>query len=279
MTAGALHVDLVRDPAGRTRVARLVQQFPQRVTAPMYLDPDDAGRAYLCVQNPSAGVFPGDRLSTEVAAGPGTGLYLTSQSATQVFAPHHGSQDDVAGADLEFWVAAGAVVEYLPKSVIPHSGSRYRQHTVVSVEPGGVFIGWESVAAGRIGHGERFGYHGYDLRSTISCAGAVYARDRMLLCPQSTDVAGAGMLCGYDYFATMTVVAPGCDVAGLLDAMRTAAPMNAEALCGVSVLPGDIGVTVRVLAHRAPVLAATEQMLRAATRCALARLSEPMVRM
>ncbi|MHC9295237.1 urease accessory protein UreD [Mycobacterium sp. LTG2003] len=277
MTAGALHVDLVADPAGRTRVARLVQQFPQRVTAPMYLDPDDPGRAYLCVQNPSAGVFPGDRLRTCVSAARGTRLYLTSQSATQVFAPHAGSADDVARADFDFRVADGAVVEYIPKTVIPQSSSRYRQQTSVSVETGGVFIGWESLAAGRIGHGERFRYHSYDLRTTVSCDGVVLARDRMLLCPTATDVTGAAMLAGYDYFAAMTVVAPGGDVTGLIEALRTVA--TDEVPCGVSALPGGVGATVRVLGHRAPALAGAEQALRAAARRALARLSEPMVRM
>lgn len=277
MTAGALHVDLIGDPAGRTRVARLVQQFPQRVTAPMYLDADDPGRAYLCVQNPSAGVFPGDWLSTRVSAGPGTRLYLTSQSATQVFAPHAASADDVARADFDFHVADGAVVEYVPKTVIPQASSRYRQQTAVSVETGGVFIGWESVAAGRIGHGERFRYQSYDLRTTVRCDDAVVARERTLLCPTTTDVTGAGMLGGYDYFAVMTVVAPGGAVTGLIETLRTA--VTEEVLCGVSALPGDVGATVRMLAHRAPVLAAAEQALRTAAKCALARLSEPMVRM
>lgn len=277
MTAGALHVDLVGDPTGRTRVSRLVQQFPQRVTAPMYLDADDPHRAYLCVQNPSAGVFPGDRLSTRVTAGPGTGLYLTSQSATQVFAPHAGSADDVAVADFDFCVADGAVVEYVPKTVIPQSASRYRQHTSVSVETGGVFIGWESVAAGRIGHGERFRYHSYDVRTTVRCDGVVLARDRMLLRPAVADPTGSGMLCGYDYLGSMIVVAPGGDVAGLMELLRTAD--TREVLCGVSALPGGVGATVRVLAHRAPVLAEAEQALRAAAKCALARLSAPTVRM
>lgn len=269
MSVGLLDIDLVRDAHGRTRVAGLVQQFPQRVTVPMYLDPADRGRAHLCVQNPSAGTFPGDRLTTRVTARPGTYLYLTSQSATQVFAPHRDSAAAVATSDVEISVAAGAVVEYFPKTVIPQSGSAYRQTTTLSVDGDGIYLGWESLAAGRIGHGERYGYTGYDAKTTVSCDGRVRARDRLVLRPGEHDVTAAGVLHGRDYVATLLVVAPGRDMATLCEDLRRAVPTDDEVAYGVSVLPAGVGVWARILAHRAPALQRAEQSLRATARTAL----------
>ncbi|WP_422744167.1 urease accessory protein UreD [Mycobacterium sp. WMMD1722] len=263
MSTGVLELDLVRGSGGRTRIARLRHQFPQRVTVPMYLDEDDPGRAHLCVQNPSAGVFPGDRLRTRVHAGPGAALHLTAQSAAQVFAPHAGSDSDHATAEVDITVTAGASVEYVPKNVIPHAGSDYRQSTTLTVEHGGVYVGWESLAAGRIGHGERNRYRRCEMRTVVTVAGRTQVRDRLLLEPPA--VAGAGLLHGQDYLATLMVVAPAHDVDDLLVALRAEAAEHGAIRCGVSALPGGVGVMARVLADRAPALTRIERAMRSVT--------------
>ncbi|MBO0681013.1 urease accessory protein UreD [Mycolicibacterium sp. S2-37] len=262
MTSGVLDVDLVRGRDGRTRVAQLIHQFPQRVTVPMYLDENEPGRAHLCVQNPSAGVFPGDRLQTRIHARAGTALYLTAQSATQVFASHSGSETDHATAAVDITVSAGATVEYFPKTVIPHSGSDYRQTTTLTVELGGVYVGWESLAAGRIGHGERNRYRRCDLRTSVLTDGRVRARDRLLLQPVAGGVSGPGVLHGQDYLATLIVVAPGQDMDAMLSSLRAEAARHEPLRCGVSALPGGVGVMARVVVDRAPTLTRIERAMR-----------------
>ena len=61
--------------AERGAPSRLVerrQRFPLRLTVPLYLDPAEPGMAFVYVQNPTGGVFPGDDLTTEVTADEGT---------------------------------------------------------------------------------------------------------------------------------------------------------------------------------------------------------------
>ena len=62
------------DAAGRTRITPLRQRYPQRVTAPLYSDPDYPDAAVLCVQSPSGGAFSDDDLHTTVRCGAGTHL-------------------------------------------------------------------------------------------------------------------------------------------------------------------------------------------------------------
>ncbi|MGV0851974.1 urease accessory protein UreD [Mycolicibacterium phlei] len=245
--AGELGVDAVADASGRTRVASLRQRYPQRVTAPLHCDPDYPTAAMLCVQNPSGGTFSDDDLHTVVRCDTGSHLHLTTQSATQVFA------GDGPGAwhHLAFTVATGAVLEYYPQTVIPHTGARFTQRVTVDVADGGVYLGWEALAAGRIGHGERFGYAWYDSAFTVHAAGRVVARDRQVIRPG--DAGPPGSLVD-DYLATFIAVTPGRSPDTLLERVRAAVADLDGCRGGAGRLPHGAGVFVRLTAQQAPEL-------------------------
>lgn len=234
------------DRAGRTRVASLRQSYPQRVTAPLYVDSNPQA-AYLCVQSPSGGIFSDDRLRTAVTAHTGSHLMLTSQSATQVFdGPGPGARHD-----QKFDVRSGSVVEYLPKTVIPHSQASYTQSTDINVAGDGVFVGWDSIAAGRLGHGERFRYRTVQARMAVAIDGEMVARDAISLSDESAS--SRADLIGADYLATCVVIAPGRDLADLLDASHLA--IEAPGCRGAaSMLPASCGIIVRLISDRAPPL-------------------------
>ncbi|SDF64079.1 urease accessory protein [Blastococcus aurantiacus] len=268
-TASRLELDLVRGRSGRTQLARVLQEFPQRVTVPMYLDLGDPGMAFLCVQNPTGGLFPGDHLSTAVAAGPGTSLHLTHQSATQVFAGDGSSRQS-----MRFDLTGDAFIEHFPKSVIPHAASRHAQDTHVEVSDGSAYVGWEALAAGRIGHGERFAYGSYRATTSIHHDGALCARDVLDVTPGRADPRIAGLLGEYDYVASMVVVAPaaaGSDLAAHLTEALLALP---DVTGAASALPYDVGASVRLLARHAPALRRAQLALRAAARRRLQRCDE-----
>jgi urease accessory protein len=266
MTA-LLDITLAADRANRTRIAHLIQHFPQHITAPMYIDGDDPSRAHLCIQNPSAGIFPGDKLHTRVTAGSGTRVCITTQSATQVFAPHRDSESEGASSNFEFIVDDGAVVEHFPKTTIPHRNSTLRQVSRVSVSGDGIFSGWNALAAGRIGHGEHMVYRGYDTRTVIDRDGKTVARDRMVLRPAQQALSGPGIFHGRSYLGTLILIAPSRIVDEVLTVVRQT--VDPELLCGTSTLPHGIGLTIRLLADSAPQLAVTQQVLWAAIRTSL----------
>lgn len=244
---GELAIDVVADATGRTRATTLRQRYPQRVTTPLHSDAEHPGAATLCVQSPSGGAFSDDELTTIVHCNPGAHLRLTTQAATQVFA---GDGPGVRHR-LSFGVRGGAVLEYYPGTVIPHTGSTFTQQIAVDVERDGVYLGWEAVAAGRIAHGERFGYASYDSASVVSVDGGAVARDRQLIRPRDGN---AGSLVDGDYVATFTAVAPGHPVDPLLHGIRLALDGLEECRGGASRLPGAAGVFCRLTAAHAPAL-------------------------
>jgi urease accessory protein len=257
---GVLGIDVVADTLGRTRTAALRQQYPQRVTTPMHCDPDHPGAALLCVQSPSGGAFSDDDLYTTVRCHPGAHLHLTTQAATQVFA------GDGPGArhHLSFTVHEGAVLQYYPGTVIPHSASLFTQRTDVYVDHGGIYLGWEAVAAGRVAHGERYGYARYDSTLAVSVDGRTIARDRQLIRPESTS--DATTLIGGDYLATFLAVAPGRDVDTLVQRIRRVLAGEKSTDAGASTLPYGAGVFARITAQRAPDLHRVRQRLLEAAR-------------
>lgn len=268
-TGSRLELDLVRGRGGRTQLAGVRQEFPQRVTVPMYLDPGDPGMAFLCVQNPTGGLFPGDHVSTAVTAGPGTSLHLTHQSATQVFAGDGSSRQSV-----RFLLDDDTFVEHFPKNVIPHAASRHEQDTSVAVSDRSAYVGWDALAAGRIGHGERFAYRSYRATTSVHHDGVLCARDVLDVTPGRADPRVAGLLAEHDYVASMVVVAPalaGSDLpAHLTEALRELPDVTGAA----SALPYDVGAAVRLLARDAPALQRAQLALRAAARRQLQRSAE-----
>ncbi|GAA4989949.1 urease accessory protein UreD [Kineococcus glutinatus] len=267
-----LDIDVLRAPDGRTRVAALTQQFPQRVTAPMYLDEADRGMAFLCSQNPTGGSFPGDRLRTRVLTRGGSRLHLTGQSATQVYA-------GASSHRYEFTVAPGALLEHLPKVVIPHAGSEHDQLVRVDVAEGGTFVGWDSVAAGRIGSGERFAYTRFRSVTEVYSGGALAARDVVDLRPGGSDVLAPGALAGRDYLATFFVVTPGAPCADLAAGLHEELLRAPGVLGAVSTLPSGAGLAARLLARRAPAINAALLALWGCARRTLLLRDRPTVRM
>ncbi|CAA0129250.1 Urease accessory protein UreD [Mycolicibacterium vanbaalenii] len=257
ISPGELGIDVVADTTGRTRTASLRQRYPQRVTMAMHSDPEHPGAASLCVQSPSGGAFSDDELHTSVRCHPGTHLHLTTQAATQVFA------GDGPGARhrLAFTVHAGAVLEYYPGTVIPHADSSFLQRLDVDVEPGGTYLGWEAVAAGRIAHGERFGYVCYDSAIVVRVAGHAVARDRQVLRPRVGKCPTED-----DYLATFVAVTPGRVVDPLLERVRLILDNLDRCSGGAGRLPGAAGLFVRLTAGSAPDLHRTRGYLFDAAR-------------
>jgi len=250
--AGELGLRVISGGTNQTRVADLRQRYPQRVTSALHCDPDYPDAAVVCVQSPSGGAFSDDELITNIDAGPGTHLRLTTQAATQVFA----GAGTGTRHSLDFGLHPGAVVEYLPQTLIPHRGSSYTQRLNVAMASTATYLGWDVLAAGRIGHGERYAFDSVDNAVEVTVGGRIAMRDRQRV------TSAAARAIGADYLATMLVLAPWVDTGGLLGAVRRVlAPTDVSA--GASELPGGVGVIVRTTTDRAPLLSQfQEQLLR-----------------
>jgi urease accessory protein len=254
---GLLAVRLRCDARRRTVLAERRQRFPLRMTVPMYLDAGDRGMAFVYVQNPTGGVYAGDRLHTSVVAEAGARVHVTTQSATKVCRMDGGE----ALQEMRFDVGAGAYVEYMPDPVIPQAGARLVQETVVELGDGGAFVTAETLGPGRRARGERFAYERILLRLEARRDGRELCVDTMELMPSRRAPDARGILGSRDYLVSLVVVCPERDTARLAALLDAGLAERPGLLGAADELPNGSGAIVRILA---PSATAAREALRAA---------------
>lgn len=242
---GLLALRFVSGVGGRTELAARSQRFPLRWTVPMYLDPGDPGMAFVYVQNPTGGLFAGDRLVTRLVAGPYARVHLTTQSATKA----HRMVEGDAHQRIEVTLDEGAFVEYAPDLLIPQAGARVNQELAVDVGAGAAFVGIETVAPGRLARGEAFAYERLRLATEVRAAGGPpLCADTLLLQPARRSPNSRGLLGRYPYLGLLLAVAPSGNADALAERVDAALARSPDALAAAGVLPAGAGAFARVLA-------------------------------
>lgn len=244
-------LDLVFGPLeGRTELLRGYQKSPLQIMRPLHFDPERPDLAIVIVMSAGPGLVQGDRNRIDIGCEPGGALHLTTQGALKVL----GMDDDYATSVVNLSVGAGGLLEYLPDPIIPCAGSRSYHRTRVEVAPGATAIVAETVRAGRLAHGER---HAYDVLATDleirRPEGPPLVLDRVRLEPAvgARGIGGPGLLGGEDQLATLHVISDSAPAEAIAGALREALA-GAGFPWGASVLPGECGAWVRMLASSSP---------------------------
>lgn len=201
------------------------------------------------LHNVSGGILAGDRLSLDIAAGPGAAAQITSTGATRLYRHRSGAPDSEQHISIR--VENGALVEYLPDPLIPFRGSRHRQRTTVTLAGGATFFWWEIVAPGRQAMGEEFEFDTLRIETRIESALRPLLLEEILLEPHSRSLKSNARLGGYRYAASFYAIQTGRSPA---DCRNLEARLNQIALqqssagtiWGASALVSD-GVVVRGL--------------------------------
>jgi urease accessory protein len=221
--------------------------LPLQALTPLEMDD---GTAYLMLLNPTGGVLGGDHLVTEVIQDVGTHVCLTTPSATRIYR----TSGQPALLETVIKIGDGATLEYLPDHVIPHIGAALRQSVHVEMGRGSRAIVLDSLASGRVAHGERWSFTEIDSRTEVFSRGKPVFLNRAKIEPggqrHSRQIAWMKMK-NFDYLICMGVFAD-----GLENWQRVAAAMNAELESiprirgGVSLLSHG-GCVIRYLARSA----------------------------
>ncbi len=228
-------------------MARREQRFPLRTTIAMHEDEHDPEMAFVYVQNPSGGIFGGDRLRVEIDAGEETRLHLTGQAATKLCRSFDGG---IGEQELHIRVGRRAYVEHIPEALIPHLGARYRQQTTVELGEGARFVGSELVGPGRVG--ESFAYEELFLRTSVLHGGHELCVDALRLEPGRQAAVSPAVLGANTWLASLLAVSDAVDGEALaLRVDGVLAGLGTEVLAAAGALPRGCGVLVRILARDA----------------------------
>jgi urease accessory protein len=240
---GTLHLRFVR--SGRSTIlAQSRFSLPLQVLTPLEMED---GSAYLMLLNPTGGVLGGDRLVTEIVQEPGTHVCLTTPSATRIYR----TLQQPAVLETVIKLGDGATLEYLPDHTIPHVGSVLHQSLRIEMARGSKAIVLDSLASGRVAHGERWGFREINSRTEVHVCGKPAFLTRTKISPALQQPQRAGWMGEFDYMTCMLLVADGFEdwrsVIAVMNAELEAAP---QVLGGVSLLSQG-GCVIRYLTRSA----------------------------
>ncbi len=260
---GSLRVRAER-VADRTRIMELEGHPPLQAMAAHDLDPEVPDLATLTLVSPTGGILQGDRLDLAIDVGPGARLSVGTQSAVRVYR----TPSVEATARTLLQVAPRGWLEHLPDPWLPYAGSRLSAVTRCVVDADAVLLVSESVMAGRLARGERFGLDRFESLLLIERPdGECIARDVLRIDhtepPMAIGRFGDAFVAG-----TLMVVAAGVDAELLRRAVDPAwgdGP-GTQVHVGVSSLAGSAGAWLRVLGPDARSVMRIIGLARAAVR-------------
>ncbi|MFP5346133.1 MAG: urease accessory protein UreD [Actinomycetes bacterium] len=231
--------------AGATRVVRQFHRTPLYVLRPIYLDRALPGMAFVYLQQQGGGMVQGDRYRVDVEVAAGGQAHLTTQSATKVFGMPSGYATQLVNVSA----GPGALLEYLPEPVIPFRASRFFTETTVTVDPQATVLVAETTLPGRVARGE---WHDYDVYCSwtrfLRPDGAQVAVDALQFGDTWGRADSPARLGRYGVSAALFALAPPLQLDGLQPALVTALDRQCpDVLAGVTALPFDAGVVVRIL--------------------------------
>jgi urease accessory protein len=185
---------------GCTRMYAPMQDPPWR-TIRAFQNPQR--QAVVHLHNVSGGILSGDSLHLSIEARPNTRVQVTSVGATRIY--RHRPDRTVAGLSTSIRIDDGATLEYLPDVTIPFSGSRFGQTTTVWLGRDAGFIGWETIAAGRIASGDEFGFDSFHSEYRVCSDTRPLALERYFLAPSARDPRSVARWGRFRYSATLYI--------------------------------------------------------------------------
>jgi urease accessory protein len=192
-------------------------------------------------------VLGGDHLITDIVQEAGTHVCLTTPSATRIYR----TAEKPAILENAIQVGEGATLEYFPDHVIPHACSALRQSLRVEMARGSRAILLDSMASGRVAHGERWGFTEMDSRLEVFLCGRPACINRTRIIPATIPPNRFGVMGEFDYMSCLGIFADGFtrwkEVSAALNKELDGVP---DVRGGASILSRG-GCTVRFLARSA----------------------------
>jgi urease accessory protein len=205
---GRLHVALERH-GDVTALAVLRQEGCLKARHPR---PEPGGIAETVLLNTSGGITGGDDLGTDIRAGAGTRLVVTTQAAERLYRATPASAPATIRTSLT--VEAEATLEWLPQEMILFDACRADRTLSVDLAPSARFLGVESLLFGRQASGETMRTAWLMDRIRIRQGGALLLHDATRIAGDAAGLlARAGTFGDARAMATIVAVSPEAEAA------------------------------------------------------------------
>lgn len=230
---------------GRTYLQRSFVSHPFHFTYPWHLDPALPDMAVVYVQTPGGGLIQGDRATLRFILEPSARVHITTQAAEKI----HAMTANCALQDISFALAADAYAEYCPEPVILFPQSRFAQTLHIELDARAWFFGKELfLMPEQMARFEAFA-NGLTVRDITT--GRLLLHERSLALPMQRGLNGPGILAGQRVWGQAVLVGPQVSTGTVKD-LATLMAAQPGVRCGVTGLPRERGIAVKVLAARVP---------------------------
>jgi urease accessory protein len=246
---------------GVTRLTRRRHVGPLVVQKPFY--PEGRELCHSVLLHPPGGVAGGDRLEVEIAVSAGAHALITTPGAAKWYR----SAGPLAEQRITLASGAGGSLEWLPQENIVFDRAQARMSTLVQLDEGACYIGWDITRLGRTASGERFDAGELRSRTEVLRAGRRLWGDYARIEGGAALLRSPAGLVGRPVMGIF-LAADSAIERQLLDAARAVAPPD-DAQFGVTALPGVL--VARYLGDSAAAARAYFISLWRLTRAALLR--------
>jgi len=112
----------------------------------------ESGICQVILLHTGGGIVRGDRLLSHFDLQPQTQVLLTTPAAQKIYR----SDGLLSQQNITIQVQKDSILEFLPLETIVFKGAKYEQKTIVKLETGACFVGWEITRFGRTARAEYF---------------------------------------------------------------------------------------------------------------------------
>jgi urease accessory protein len=228
----------------RSVLARIDRRAPLHAQQALYCDEHLPGLPCVYMIMTSGCVLQGDRFEIAITAGANAIAHVTTQSAMKI----HQMDANYAAQSQHIALADNAYLELLPGPVIPHRQSRFITRTQATVAGSATLLAAEILLPGRKYHGEGELFE-YDVYSSALTAtrpdDTPLFTEKLVAEPSRRSVRHAGAMGKFDVLANVTLVTPRHHADWIFD--RAATGSDTQCMAGASRLPGDAGLSYKVI--------------------------------
>ena len=229
---------------GKTHLQQSFVSHPFHVTHPWHLDPALPNMAVVYVQTPTGGLIQGDRAVMQFALEPSAQVHITTQAAEKI----HMMTANCATQQVTFTLAANAYAEYCPEPVILFPGSRFAQEVYIELGlQAGIFFSEIFLIPA-----------GMELFTALSTgltirevSGTILLHERGLAMPAQRRLDRPGILGGHRVWGQAVFSGPQVP-SRVIQELAALIADQSEAICGVSSLPRERGIVVKVVSNYVP---------------------------
>ena len=262
---GYLRLGFELDSRGRSIMRNLERRAPLIVQQELYFDEEMPEMPCVYILSSGGPNVDGDRYEQHFTMRRDSYAHISTGAATKLAE----MRSDFSGMRQLFELDEGSYLEYLPEPTIPCRHTRFLSETTIRIAPSATLFYSEIYTCGRRHfRNERFVYDLLSVSTRVERAsGQGLFREKFVIEPSLRHPDSKGVMNGCEVFANILVLTPKEFADGIYARTEAFADTERRIAAGITRLPDDCGLSMRVLGMDAETVKRTVRRFCSEVRC------------